>query len=76
MRWRFVRQSADHALAADADQQRLAECVKQRQGVQQRQVFPNRLAEADAGIEDDVFTQNTCGKRGIAAIAESRKLVG
>jgi hypothetical protein len=44
---------ADHALAAGAEHDRAAEAVEQRQAVQQLEIVLHRLAEADAGIDDD-----------------------
>src|SRR5690606_32794269 len=66
----FVAERADHALAARPEQQRLAERVEQRQRVQQREVLGHRLAEADAGIENDAIARDSSLDRPIAHGAE------
>ena len=66
----FVAQRADHALAACTEHQRLAERVEQRQGVHQSKVFRQRLAEPNAGIEDDPLARDTRGDGSVAPFGE------
>ena len=70
MRRRLVIERADHALAARAEHERLAERVEQRQRVEQREVLGHRLAEADAWIEDDPFTRDPAFDRAVARGAQ------
>ena len=51
---RFVGQGADGALAAGADDERAAEPVEQRQAVHQLEIMGDGLAEAEAGIDEQV----------------------
>src|SRR5690606_10467918 len=67
---RFVAQRSDKSLTACTEQERLAERVKQRQGVQQRQVFGHGLAEADTRVENDALARYTRFDRSIARRAE------
>src|SRR5690606_8729922 len=48
-----IRQPADEALARGAEQHRAAERVERGQPVQELEIVPDRLAEADARIDDD-----------------------
>src|SRR3546814_6371068 len=50
--------------SSDLDQQRTAEAVEARQGAQQREVVVDRLAEADAGIEDQPVARDAGGGAG------------
>src|SRR5215207_773700 len=50
---RLARQRADGPLAARADKDWAAEDMKQRQPVHQLEIVPDRLTEAESGIDDD-----------------------
>src|SRR6478672_4279330 len=54
----FVRQGADEALAAGTEYDRAAEAVEQREAVQQLEIVSDRLAEADARIDQDIGTRD------------------
>ena len=51
---RLAGQRADHPLAARAEHDRAAEAVEQREAVQQVEIVLDGLAEADAGIDEDL----------------------
>ena len=55
---RFVRQRADRPLAAGAEHERAAEPVEQRQAVHQLEIVRDGLAEAEAGIDEDLVARD------------------
>ena len=55
---RLVRQRADGALAARADDQRAAERVEQGEAVHQLEVVRDAFAEAEAGIDEDLVARD------------------
>src|SRR3546814_1072723 len=54
---RFIVERTDHPFAAGAEQDRAAEGVKEREAVDQREIVGDALAEPDAGIDDDLRSE-------------------
>ena len=64
------RQLADEALARGAEQHGAAQAVEDGQGPEQRQVVGQRLAEADAGIDDQALARDAGPLAGLDARLE------